>query len=108
MSQTGTKIIQILGIVAFLVLALSQIVQAFNMRSERSLFKIGFFGNKKLNGAALLSLLLVAIIIFTPIGVAFGVVILPVKLYLIAFGLILVPLVVMELSKLTGLIKHKK
>ena len=92
---------------AFIVLALSQIVQAFNMRSDRSLFKIGFFGNKKLNSSALISLLLVAVIIFTPLGVAFGIVILPVKLYLIALGLILVPLIVMEASKLAGLIKHK-
>ena len=31
---------------------------------------------------------------------------LPVTLYLIGLGLILVPLVVMELSKLLGLIRH--
>ncbi|MEI3580537.1 MAG: hypothetical protein V8Q30_11485 [Acutalibacteraceae bacterium] len=31
---------------AFLVLALSQVVQAYNMRSEHSLFKIGPFSNQ--------------------------------------------------------------
>ncbi len=92
---------------AFMVLALSQIVQAFNMRSEHSLFKIGPFGNKNLNLSALASLVLVALVLFTPLRVAFGLVMLPVKLYLLGLGLIFVPLVVMELSKLLGLIKHK-
>ena len=92
---------------AFMVLALSQIVQAFNMRSEHSLFKIGPFSNRTLNWAALASIVLVALVLFTPVRIAFGLVILPPQLYLIALGLILVPLVVMELSKALGLIKHK-
>ena len=93
---------------AFMVLALSQVVQAFNMRSVHSLFQIGFFGNHKLNWAALLSIILVAIVLFTPVRVAFGLVILPWKLYLLALGLILTPLVVMEISKALGLLKHQK
>ena len=88
---------------AFMILALSQVVQSYNMRSEHSLFKIGMFSNKKLNGAALISLLLVALVLFTPLRVAFELVLLPWQLYLIGLGLILVPLLVMELSKL---IKH--
>ncbi len=92
---------------AFMVLALSQIVQAFNMRSEHSLFKIGPFSNHKLNWAAFISVLFVALVLFTPARIAFGLVVLPAKLYLIAIGLILVPLVVMELSKALGLIKKK-
>ncbi len=92
---------------AFMILSLSQIVQSFNMRSNHSLFKIGPFTNKKLNGAAALSLLLVLIILFTPLRVAFRLSLLPSYMYLIALGLITVPLVVMELSKLLGLISHK-
>lgn len=84
---------------AFTVLSLSQIVQAYNMRSEKSLFKIGVFKNKTLNLAALASVALVSLVLFTPIGIAFGIIILPAKLYLIALGLILVPLAVMELFK---------
>ena len=91
---------------AFMVLALCQIVQAFNMRSEHSLFKIGPFTNHKLNWAALASTLLMALVLFTPIRGVFGLIALPANLYLIGFGLILVPLVVMELSKLLGLIRH--
>lgn len=91
---------------AFMVLALSQIVQAFNMRSEHSLFKIGFFTNRQLNWSALLSVLLVALVLFTPLAGAFGLILLPWNLYLVGLGLILVPLVVMEFSKAFGLIKH--
>ena len=84
---------------AFTVLALSQVVQAYNMRSEYSLFKIGAFTNRKLNTAALISTVLVMLVQFTPIRGAFGLVALSPQLYLIALGLILVPLVVMEISK---------
>ena len=93
---------------AFMVLALSQVVQAYNMRSDRSLFAIGPFTNSKLNAAALASTLLVALVLFTPVKVAFGLVTLPWQLYLLGLGLILVPLAVMELGKLFGLIKHKQ
>ena len=91
---------------AFMVLSLSQVIQAFNMRSERSLFRIGPFSNRRLNGAALLSLLLVALVLFTPVSIAFGLVTLPWELYLLGLGLALVPVVVMELSKAFGLIRH--
>ena len=92
---------------AFMILALSQVVQAFNMRSERSIFKIGPFSNRTLNLAALASVSLVALVLFTPVGIAFGLVMLPTHLYLIALGLIFVPLVVMEIGKLIGAIRHK-
>lgn len=92
---------------AFMVLALTQIVQSFNMRSQRSLFAIGPFSNKKLNGAALLSLALVCLVLFTPVRIAFGLVLLPGWLYLVGLGLILVPLPVMELAKAIGLVRHR-
>ena len=94
---------------AFMVLALSQVVQSFNMRSEHSIFKIGPFTNKKLNLAALSSVLLVALVLFVPgLNSAFGLVYLEPTLYLIAVALCLAPVVVMEISKALGLIKHKK
>lgn len=92
---------------AFMILSLSQIVQSYNMRSDHSLFKIGVFSNHKLNWAALISVLLVALVLYTPIGIAFELVILPPRMYLIGLGLILVPVIVMELSKAAGLISYK-
>ena len=93
---------------AFIVLSLTQIVQSFNMRSSHSLFKIGPFRNKKLNGAALISLLLVLIVLFTPLRVAFSLEILPIGLYAVSLALVFVPLVVMEIAKALKLVKHHK
>ncbi len=92
---------------AFFVLSLTQIVQAFNMRSQRSLFVMGPFTNHKLNWAALASVLLVCLVLFTPVGVAFELVLLPGWLYAAGLGLILAPLVVMEIAKAIGLVRHR-
>lgn len=114
LSLAAYKIGEILGgsesygqTMAFLVLGFSQIVQSYNMRSEHSLFKIGFFTNRTLNWAALLSLALSVIVLFTPARVAFGLELLTLPMYGIALGLVLVPLLVMECSKAFGLIKHE-
>ncbi len=93
---------------AFMVLALSQVVQAFNMRSAHSLFRIGFFTNRTLNLAALASTVMVLLVLFTPLASLFGLIDLSAKLYLIALGLILTPFVVMELANAVGLIRHRK
>lgn len=92
---------------AFLILSFSQVVQAFNMRSEHSLFKIGFFSNRNLNKAALISTVLIALVLFTPLSLAFELVALPYVLYLVGLGLSLVPLLIMELFKLAGRTRHK-
>ncbi|MDF2839164.1 MAG: cation transporting ATPase-like protein [Evtepia sp.] len=91
---------------AFMVLALSQIFHAFNMRSAHSLFRIGPFSNHKLNWAALGSIFLTCLVLFTPVRLAFGLMILPGTLYLIAVGLILFPVVIMELFKAFGWIRR--
>ena len=85
---------------------LPQIVQSFNMRSGRSLFTMNPFSNKTLNLAALATVLLTALLLFTPIRIAFGLVLLQPKQYFIAIGLFMIPLVVMELAKAFGLVKH--
>ena len=92
---------------AFMVLALSQVVQAYNMRSAHSLFAIGPFGNRTLNRAALISVSMVLVVLFTPVSVLFGLMRLSAGLYLQGVGLIFVPLVVMELSKAVGLVRHR-
>jgi len=93
---------------AFIVLALCQVVQAYNMRSEHSIFQIGVFSNKNLNKAALISVLLVVLVLFTPLRFAFGLEILPAKLYGVALVLILIPVAVMEASKTFVIKRHYK
>ena len=93
---------------AFLVLAMCQIVQSYNMRSDKSLFKIGIFGNKTLNLSAIAAFVLTMAVALVP-GVrdAFGLTLLQPWQYLVCLGLVLVPFVVMEIAKAVGLIKHK-
>ena len=92
---------QVARTMAFMTLAISQIIQAFNMRSDKSLFRIGPFSNKKLNLSVLASLLLVLFVLFVPgVQTAFGLIYLPWQFYLIALGLAIVPLFVMEFAKL--------
>lgn len=105
--ETQTGLLEGGQTMAFMVLALSQVVQAFNMRSEHSLFKIGVFSNHKLNWAALASTLLVCLVLFTPLRSVFGLIRLTGMQYLIGLGLILVPVAVMEFSKAFGLIRHQ-
>lgn len=87
---------------AFMILSMSQIVQALNMRTDHSLFRINPFSNRTMNLAVLSSVLLTVILVFTPIGTVFGLVSLPAHLYLIALGLLLIPLPVQEIGKALG------
>lgn len=104
-NETGT--IEAGRTMAFMVLASTQVFHAFNMRSNHSLFKTGFFTNKYLNGAAALSLFLIALITFVPpFALVFGLTALPGHLYLIALGLALIPIIVLEIAKAAGMIKH--
>ncbi len=91
---------------AFMVLAMSQLVQALNMRSSHSLFKVGFFSNKTMNLSLLACTALTAFVLFTP-GVVnvFGMITLEWWMYLIGLGLSLFPLLVMEIAKGVGFIK---
>jgi len=93
---------------AFLVMALSQVIHSFNMRSNHSLFKTGIFTNRYLNGAAFISLALIALVAFLPpVAFAFGLTQLSAAMYLYALALALVPVVVLEFSKAFGLVKHQ-
>jgi len=103
----GTGDIEAGRTMAFIVLALTQVVHSFNMRSHHSLFKIGFFTNRYLTGAALISAALVVIVAMVPpVATAFGMTALTSEMYLIALGLSLVPVLVLEFSKAFGLIRH--
>lgn len=85
---------------AFFVLAMTQVFHSYNMRSNHSLFSIGFFKNKQLNQAFIISFTLTLIVMFVPaIATIFQLSILTPTLTLIGFGLSIVPLVAVELAK---------
>jgi Ca2+-transporting ATPase len=92
---------------AFIILALSQLVQALNMRSSHSLFKVGFFSNKTMNLSLLVCTLLTAIVVLIPgVNAVFGMMFVDWWLYLVGIGLSLLPILVMEISKGLGFIRN--
>ena len=84
---------------AFIILGFSQVVHAFNMRSDSSLSKTGVFTNRKLNAAAAASSLLMLLVLFTPLHSWFGLSDLPLVMYAVAIGLAFSVVIVVELSK---------
>lgn len=85
---------------AFAVLSLSQLIHAFNMRSEHSLFHIPLLGNPFLIGAFLAGVALQAgVIMLAPLAAVFKVCPLDTMQWLVVAGLALVPLPVVELEK---------
>ena len=84
----------------FAVLSISQLVHAFNIRSEKSLFLSNPFSNMYLVGAFVAGIALQATVISTPVlsGV-FGTVPLEPGLWLIVAAFSLMPLLIVELEK---------
>ena len=84
---------------AFLVLSMSQLFHALNVKSPRSIFRSSL--SRYMAGALVLSFLLIALIVFVPpIAGVFQIVRLPAVYYAYALGLSLVPVVVIEIEKL--------
>lgn len=85
---------------AFAVLSISQLVHAFNMRSDSSVIKAGLFKNKYLVLSFIVGIILEAgVISIAPIAKIFSVVPLNVLQWLIVALLSVLPLFIVELSK---------
>lgn len=87
---------------AFVTLAFSELVHVFNIRNnKKSIFKTHPFNNKMLLGAIGLSAALMLIILFIPgLRHIFSIPVLPMNNVLEIVGLILLPLVIVEIFKL--------
>lgn len=87
---------------AFVTLALSELVHVFNVRNnKKSVFKTGIFNNTKLIGAVILSAILMFVILFVPgLREIFSIPILPKENIIELIGLVLAPLVIVEIFKL--------
>ena len=92
---------------AFMILAMSQLVQALNMRSSHSLFKVGFFSNKTMNISLIVCTALTAVVLLIPgVNAVFGMMYVEWWLYLVGIALSLFPILVMEIAKAIGIIRH--
>ena len=86
---------------AFLTLSLSQLVHAYNMRSSKSVFKIGIFSNTQMNWAFIIcAFLQVAVVIIKPLSEIFKTTLLTPYQWGIVTLLSITPLVIVELQKL--------
>ncbi len=87
---------------AFVVLAFSELVHVFNVRDNKnSIFKTGILGNKVLLLAVGASALLMAVILVIPgLREVFSIPILPMGNVLEIIGLVLAPVVIVEILKL--------
>ena len=94
--------IQIGQTMAFIVLALSELVHVFNIRdNKKSLFKGKVFNNKVLLGAIALSAIFMFIILFVPVlRTIFSIPALPVNNIIEVVILVLSPVVIVEIFKL--------
>lgn len=85
---------------AFAVLSLSELIHAFNMRTEGSVFRIGLFSNTKMVLAfAVCALLQILVITIAPLGAIFKTIPLSFMQWGIVALLSLAPLVIMECAK---------
>lgn len=85
---------------AFSTLSISQLVHAFNMRSEHSLFSVGVFSNKYLLGAFFCGLLLqCSVVSVKPLATMFKVIPLGFSQWVIVALLSFAPLVIVEFQK---------
>ena len=87
---------------AFITLALSELVHVFNIRdNKKSIFKTGIISNKKLLGAIAISVALIfVIVLIEPLRNIFGIPVLPTNNILELVLLILSPIVIVEIFKL--------
>ena len=86
---------------SFAVLSLSQLVHAFNVKSERSIFKIDIFSNMKLIYAFIIGIILQVSVISVPaLSVIFKTANLNLAQWLVVALLSVSPLLIVELEKL--------
>ncbi len=94
---------------AFATLSISQLVHAFNMRSEKSIFAIDILGNMYLIYAFIAGVILQASVIMIPtFAKTFRVASLNPIQWLIVSGLCIVPIIVVELEKLGEAVSESK
>ena len=100
-SDEHTKL-EIAQTMAFIVLALSELVHVFNVRNNKeSIFKTGIFNNNKLILATIVSSLLMFVILFLPaLRDIFSIAVLPTINIIEAILLVFSPIIIVELFKL--------
>lgn len=94
---------------AFISLSMLELIHSFNIRSEKSIFKIGLFKNMYLIGAVMLGVVLqITVVVIPQIAKIFNVVPLNSTQWLYTIGISLFPIIIVELQKKLNEIKFGK
>ena len=94
---------------AFISMGLLELVHSFNIKSEKSIFKIGILENKFLIGSFILGLFVQTIVVVIPaLANIFDVVNLNSTQWLITLAIFLLPIPIMELQKRINMINLRK
>lgn len=85
---------------AFISMGLLELVHSFNIKSEKSIFKVGILENKYLIGSFILGIFVQTIVVFIPaLANIFNVVSLTWSQWMITLGISVLPICIMELQK---------
>ena len=96
---------------AFISMGLLELVHSFNIKSEKSIFKVGILENKYLIGSFILGIFVQTIVVFIPaLANIFNVVSLTWSQWMITLGISVLPICIMELQKSMNrtYVKNKK
>ena len=86
---------------AFVAMAMLELVHSFNVKSEESIFKVGLFENKYLIGAFLLGTILqIAVVMVPALANIFGLVPLETNQWLYTLGISILPIIIIEAQKM--------
>lgn len=86
---------------AFVAMAMLELVHSFNVKSEESIFKVGIFENKYLIGAFLLGTILqIAVVMVPTLANIFGLVPLETNQWLYTLGISILPIIIIEAQKM--------
>ena len=86
---------------AFVAMAMLELVHSFNVKSEESIFKVGIFENKYLIGAFILGTLLQVVVVMIPaFANVFSLVPLNGTQWLYTLGISILPIIIIEAQKL--------
>ena len=93
---------------AFISISFLELIHSLNIRSEKSIFKIGIFKNIYLLAAILMGMLMQIIVVVVPaISNVFGVVVLHKEQWVYIMIISLLPIIIIELQKMLNEIKVK-
>ena len=94
---------------AFVAMAMLELVHSFNVKSEESIFKVGIIENKYLVGAFILGTLLQIVVVMIPVFAdIFKLVPLNLTQWLYTLGISILPLIIIEAQKKLNEIKFGK